>query len=230
MCISSKCKKAVALLALVCIYWFSGQNAFFLHAQDDNDFDQEETPEEGIPMETDWDGYFPDLYSKGDQTFTITLGVIFPMGFFNNGTLIDHHFSPPVGGIGSLSYTYFLNSHYFLGIHIGLKFNYTLAENTVFIIPIGLHTGRQFILRRFEIPITAGIGFAPQRYMEYNYAGFFLKGGVSAFFRFSPEWSFGIDTDWNWYPQRPLENGKRVPGKDVDAHILGLTISARYHF
>jgi hypothetical protein len=224
---SSGRKKAAILLALLGIYWFAGHNAVFLQAQeqdDDDDYD------EGIPMETDWDGYFPDLYSKGDQTFTMTAGTIFPMVFFNNGDVIKHNFSPPVGGAGSLSYTYFFGPHFFLGGHVGVKFNYTLGKNTVFIIPIGLHTGWQFVFRRFEFPVMIGVGFAPQHYRLKDYAGFFMKGGVSAFYRFSPDWSFGINTDWNWYPQRPMKDGKLYPPENVDANILGLTVSARYHF
>lgn len=220
-------QKVRFFLLLLMLCWFSGQTAF-LYAQED---DEEDDPyDEDIPLEDDWDGYVTDLYSRGDQLFVISAGVIFPTVFYNNAKRINHNFNPPVGGAMSLSYLYFLSSHFFLGGEIGFKFNYTLGQNTIFLIPIGVRTGWQFVLHRFEFPVSMTIGIAPQRYLNNSYPGFFLKAGASAFFRFNPDWSFGLNTDWTWYPQWPKENGRPVPHKNMDANILGLTLAARYHF
>jgi hypothetical protein len=219
-------QKVRVFLILLGLCWFSGQGAVLFAQEEDEDTQDNDD----IFVETDWDGYVSDLYSRGDKTFIISLGVIFPTVFLNNGNKIDHHFSPPVGGTGSLSYNYYLNSLFYIGGEIGVKFNYTLAKNTVFIIPMGLRAGVQFLLKRFEFPLFLVVGFAPQRYLNDSYAGLFIKGGTSAFFRFSPDWSFGLNIDWSWYPQWPKEDGKRVPSKDVYANMLGLTLSARYHF
>jgi len=216
-------RKALLLILLM----FLG---VFLFAQEDDYDDDEDSSDSAPTLETDWDGYMSELYSRGDQTFTISLGVIFPTVFFNNTTIIDHHINPPVGGAGTLAYTHFLNAHYFLGVEIGINIFYTLGQNSVFIIPIGLRTGWQFILHRFEFPLTFTIGVSPERYLNNGYVGLFLKGGGSAFFRFSPEWSFGLNADWSWYPQWPKENGKPVPAKNMYANVLGLTLAARYHF
>jgi len=221
-------RKARFFLLLLVLCWFSGQAAF-LYAQEDSEED-DSYDDDDIPLETDWDGYITELYSRGDQLFVISAGVIFPTVFLNNTRKIDHNFNPPVGGGMSLSYLYFFGAHLFVGGEIGFKFNYTLGENTVFLIPIGARAGWQFVVRRFEFPLSMTIGFAPQRYLNFSYPGFFLKAGASAFFRFNPDWSFGLNTDWSWYPQRPQENGKPVPHKNVDANILGVTLSARYHF
>jgi hypothetical protein len=218
-------QKTRALLIITALCWFFSQGAH-VSAQEDEDTDRDD----GIFIESDWDVYIPDLYSMGDQMFIISLGTMFPAIFVNNGKKIDHNFTPPVGGVGSLSYNYFLGSRLFLGAEIGVKFNYTLAKNVIFIIPIGLRTGCQFVFRRFEFPLTMVFGFAPQRYLNNGYVGFFMKGGAGAYFRFNPDWSFGINGDWSWYVQRPKEDGKRVPDKNVDANIIGLTLSARYHF
>jgi hypothetical protein len=220
-------QKVRILLILLGLCWFSGQTtALFAQAYDD----EEEDPGSD-DAETDyWDGYISDLYSFGDQTFTITLGFVFPTVFLNNGTKIDHHFTPPVGGAGSLAYNFFFGAHYYLGAEIGMKFFYTLGNGVIFFIPFGIRTGWQFVLGRFEFPIYFVVGVAPQRYLNSSMAGLFVKGGASAFFRFNSDWSFGLNTDWNWYPQWPKEDGKRVPSKDVDGNILGITLSARYHF
>ena len=215
--------KLRAVVLLLGLSWFLAQPVC---AQEEEEPDYEE-----IPIETDWDGYISDLYTRGDQVFIISLGVIFPTVFLdNNWNVMDHHLNPPVGGTGSLSYSYFLGSHFYLGGEIGIKFNYTLGQNTVFLIPIGLKAGWQFIFRRFEFPLNITAGMAPQTYLGLGYLGFFLKGGASVYYRFNPDWSFGVNFDWNWYPQRPLKDGRPTPDKNVDANIIGLTISARYHF
>ena len=186
--------------------------------------------------EEDWDFGAMDLYARGDQTITITLGVVFPTVFVfregDEGTLTRgaHNFSPPVGGGGSIAYTHFLGPRFFVGGEIGMSFNSTLGGNMLYIIPIGLHAGWQFLLGRFEFPTRLTFGIAPQSYIGLNYFGVFLRGSTSAFYRFSPEWSFGLYADWTWLPQRPRRDGSPSPAENVDANILGITISARYHF
>jgi hypothetical protein len=223
-----------ALLAVFLLAWTgaAGSGGGALHAQEQDDADDTDDgyPNEDSAIESDWDGYMPSLYSTGEQTFTISLGTIFPVLFLNNGKTVEHNFTPPVGGAGSLAYNYWLGAHFNLGGEIGIKFNYTLAQNTVFIIPIGLRVGWQFVARRFEFPLALTVGVAPQRYLNLGYAGFFMKGAASVFYRFNPDWSFGLNVDWSWYPQWPLRDGERDTQKNMDGNIAGVTISARYHF
>jgi len=209
--------RTFALFLVFC--WFSFQTAPSLGAQEWDD--------------GDWGFHMMDLYARGDQTFAITLGVVFPTVFYHHVGSFGppHNFSPPVGGAGSLSYSYFFGPRFFVGGEIGVSFNYTIGQNTIFIVPIGLRAGWQFVFGRFEFPITFTGGIAPQRFMDLSYFGWFLRGGVSGFFRFNSEWSFGLNTDWTWFPQRPPrreEDGYR--NRNVDGNMLGLTISARYHF
>ena len=177
------------------------------------------------PIESDWGIYMPELYSKGDQTFIITLGCVFPAVFVNEGDIIEHNFVPPVGGTGALAYNYFVNSHVSVGAEISGLFNSTLAGNTVFMIPIGLRVGYQFILWRFEFPFTLSLGVNWHRYLNMGYFGYFMKFGGAVYYRFNPDWSFGINTCWGWYPEWTDE-----PKKNVDGNIIDLTLSVRYHF
>jgi hypothetical protein len=188
--------------------------------------EEEEGPgdEEEIPIESDWSGFMPSLYSAGDQTFTITLGLIFPTLALQNGNKITHNLNP-VGGTGNLAYTYFFGPHIFLGGEIGVMFDTTLRKNTLFVIPIGVRAGYQFLFNRFEFPLALLVGFAPQRYLDLGYFGFFMKPSASAFFRFNPDWSFGVNTAWWWVPQRTPDTKK-----NVDGHFIDITLSARYHF
>jgi len=227
-------RKVPALFLLLALCCFAGQGSV-LYAQEEEDPGYEENipegDEEGDLPESDWNKYIPDMYSKGDQTFTIAVGTIFPTVFLNkNGKSIQHNFNPPVGVNLSLSYNHFINSHLFFGGELGVMFNNTKGENTVFLFLIGGRAGWQFVFRRFEFPVYAAIGMAPQRYLNFGYFGMYLKGAGAAYYRFNPNWSFGLNADWNWLPQWPLKDGKRTPDKDVYGNILGVSITARYHF
>jgi len=219
-------QKVGIFLVLLGLCWFSGQGIFlYAQEQDEDEGNEDSESPEDTPIESDWDEYFSEFYSKGDQTIIISPGVNFPVLFLNNGEKIEHHIDPPVGGILSLAYTYFFGAHYFLGGGVSFYFDHTLGQNTVFLIPLGIRTGWQFVLHRFEFPLDVSGGVVFHRYLDNSYTGFFLRGGVSAYFRFNPDWSFGLCADWNWFPQRPDESRK-----NVDAHMVGLTLSARYHF
>jgi hypothetical protein len=162
------------LLLGLCLFFGHG---VFLFAQEE-EWEDDPGYDEGIPFETDWEDYRPDLYTKGDQTFTISAGVIFPTVFFNHeGKLVKKHNFNVVCGTGSLAYTYFLCPHFFLGGEVGVKISGTLGENMIFIVPLGVRVGWQFLLRRFEFPLTAVVGFSPHRYLNLNYGGLFIKGG-----------------------------------------------------
>jgi len=222
------------LLALCCfagggVVLYAQENApYDENAPDDNDNDYDS--ENGGENDSEFDIYIPDLYTRGDQNITISLGTIFPAVFLNNGKKINHNINPPVGGMLSFAYNYFLGKNLFLGGEIGFASAFTLGESALFIIPIGVRAGWQFVFRRFEFPLFGVIGIAPQRYLDLGYFGMYLKVAASAYYRFLPKWSFGIIADWSWYPQWPKEDGKRVPDKDVYANLFGLILSARYHF
>ena len=187
---------------------------------------QEESPG-SPPIESDWSEYNASLYAKGDKTFIITLGLIFPT--IISGTGIEHNeHGMSLGGTGSLAFNYYLSPHFFMGGEISGMFMGTRAKNMMYMVPFGIRLGYQFLIRRFEFPFTLMIGGAHQRYLQSGYFGLIIKGGVSAFWRFSPDWSFGLNTAWWFVPQWP----KSIDGIKYKANgnFLELTLSARYHF
>jgi len=189
-----------------------------------------------------WDGYNTDLYTRGDQTFIISLGIGFPLAFVSThagsdgitswraGDLRPNKVEPPIGGTGALSYSYYFSSLFFLGGEVSLLFLPTLGDHVVYITSIGVRTGTQFVLGRFEFPISATLGITIQTHSaldsEKGYFGFYMKAGASAFFRATHEWSFGLSTNYCWYPQWI----KNDPSKNVDGHFIDLLLCARYHF
>jgi len=186
-----------------------------LFAQDDDD----------PSKEIDWDEYTSELYAPGDQTITISLGTVFPMVFLNNGKVIDHNFTPPVGGTGSISYNYFLTSHFFVGGELGGMFLFTVGGNTFFSPQFGARAGYQFNIWKLEFPIAAVLGMTWHNYLNDSYYGLYVKGSVAAFFRATSEWSFGITANWGWLPEWTDNKAE-----NIDGNILETILSARYHF
>jgi hypothetical protein len=204
-------QKAAALFLIL----FLGISVL-LFAQDDS------APE----TEPDWeDIYKSDLYTRGDQTLSIGLGVGFPIAFINQGEVIEHKITPPIGGTGHINYTYYFNSRFFMSGELGLLFLPTIGGNTVFITFFGSRVGTQFILGRFEFPISIALGGTIQTYLDFGYFGYYMKIGAGAYFRITNQWSFGITSNFCWFPQWTND-----PAKSIDALFVDLSIVGRYHF
>jgi len=204
-------------LLLILLLFIPGLYAQELPSEDQGD----------IEFDSDYANYRPSLYTMGDKIFTISLGTLFPV-YFAGAVENNNHGIRPVGGTGSLAFSFFINSSVFLGGELSGMFLATRGGNMFYMVPIGARVGYQFIFRRFEFPITFMIGGAPTLYLETNHFGFFMKAGASAFFRFNPDWSFGLNAFWWFAPQWPKsEDGVRY---NVYGNFVELTLSARYHF
>jgi hypothetical protein len=214
------------ILLSICPVFVSAQEGGY----PDETYPEDDYPEDGYPEEDDpgdWVGFVSSLYSAGDKTFNISLGVVIPLVFTDSQG--DALFSGPtnilVGGTGSLGYNYFLGSHVFVGGEVQGMFAKTLSEHMFYMVPLTARVGYQFVVRRFEFPFSLGLGIAPTRYQEDAYVGFFMKPAASAFFRFNPDWSFGLNTAWWWSPQWTGESAR-----DAYGNFMEITLSARYHF
>jgi hypothetical protein len=189
--------------------------------------EQEEPPPEDTPssppLESDWSEYNSTLYSPGDKTFTITLGMIIPT-YFTGDDITNNRHGLKLGGTGTLAFSIFLTPRFFVGAELSGMFSSTRGKNMLYMVPFGARIGYQFVFRRFEFPITLMIGAAPQKYIENGYIGLILKGGVSVFWRFNPDWSFGLNGNWWFIPQWP-KNGYNAYG-----NFMEVSLSARYHF
>ncbi len=181
-------------------------------------------PDEKLPIESEWDGYSPSLYNKGDQTFSITLGTIVPL-FYMRGTGELAENKTNIGGAGSLSYSYFLSHHFALGGEFGGMFAGTLGGNTLFVMPFGLKATWQFVASPFEFPLSVMVGGASYGYLDTNYFGIIVKPSAGAYWRYNADWSFGINAAYWWLPQWTADNYTTIYG-----NMLELTLTARYHF
>jgi hypothetical protein len=173
-------------------------------------------------FETDWDDYHYELFAPGDQTFLISLGIITPM---NNTGAFNDKIDPPIGGTGSLILNYFLTPRLFIGGEIGGLFLPTIGGGTLFIVPLGIRVGTQFVLDgRFEFPIAAAIGMSWRNYLNLGYFGLYTKASASAFYRTTTYWGFGATVNWYWFPEF------RAQQESIHAHFFDFNLSARYHF
>jgi hypothetical protein len=184
-------------------------------------FAQEEEGQDPPTIESDWDDFIITPYSPGDKTIVISLGLLFPVLF---GGVDGNQHGISLGGTGSLAFNYFFTPHFFLGGEISGMFASSRRGNMLYIVPFGVRAGYQFWYSRFEFPISILIGAAPEKYLDKGYFGLALKPAASAFWRFNPEFSFGINAVWWVIPQWPKNN------YDAYGNFLELTLSARYHF
>ena len=204
--------------------------AFSLHAQD-ADIDDDEEIEDGITIGTDV-SRMRNLYIAGDQLFCINLGLVNPLFFYEKKEgLLNTQIN--LGGMGSLAYNYFLNANVFLGGELGGMFASTLGENMFYIVPIGFRAGYQFVMYRFEFPLSLMVGGALQSYDRRSYFGLFVKPTAGAFFRFNTEWSFGLHSSFWWVPEWTRKSRiahHRPDNINIHGFFWEISIGARYHF
>ena len=186
---------------------------------------EEEQPENEDPddpfVESDWFDYEASLYSPGDRNLSVSLGIVLPIYF--SGAVENNDHGIGLGGIFTFRFNFFLSSHFFVGGGLSFYFAGTRQGNLLYMIPFGLQAGYQLVIRRFEFPLSLLIGAAFQGKQEQRYFGFIVVPSAGAFWRFNPDWSFGINGSWWFVPQRPRD------GNNVNGNFLELTLSARYH-
>ena len=202
----------VCSLFFLLVLLFSGQS-LFAQGWDDPDDD---------PF-TPWEPFAATPFEAGDRNFVISLGTLIPTVFIGDEIENNRH-GLALGGVGSLAFNYFLTPTIFVGGELAGTFIRTRGRNMLYIVPFGARIGYQLVFNRFEIPVSLMLGGARHAYLGNVYFGPIVKPGASFFWRFNPDWSFGLNSNWWFTPQWP-RNGHNVFG-----NFLELTLSARYHF
>lgn len=165
------------------------------------------------------------LNQAGDQYINIALMVTFPLNF--GGSFPLHRDGKLItGGAGMLGYHRFLTSWFAFGADISFGYHPTLGSNIFTYVPLVVNATVQPTFKRFEFPVTLGIGMAMENYLNRTYfPGLVLKANAGVFFRATPSWSFGLSDDFMFLPQWYSET------KYNDYGIFdSIQICARYHF
>lgn len=195
-----------------------------------NEEKPEESPSENISKDkkkkkSSFNLFDSKYNEKGDQYIRISLMAAFPLNFGGSFPLYEHG-QISIGGAGELGYHRFLTSWFAIGADVSFGYNPTLEKNTFTYVPILLTATFQPAIGRFEFPVTIGIGMAYETYLKYNYfPGFVFKPQFGVFFRASPGWSFGLETEFLLMPQIYDDSKYNFVGC-----FQTLGIGARYHF
>ncbi len=165
------------------------------------------------------------MNEPGDQFIKIGLMVTFPLNFGGDFPLYrDGQLS--TGGAGSLGYHRFITSEIAAGFDVQFGYNPTIGENIFTYVPFIFSVTYQPTWNRLEFPMTLGLGFAMENYLNRTYfPGFVLKPQAGIFYRVSPGWSFGVEGDFMYLPQH-YDNSKY----DDYGNFASFMIAARYHF
>lgn len=166
-----------------------------------------------------------NLNEPGDQVIKLGLMVSFPLNFGGKFPLYKDS-KLQVGGAGMLGYHRFLTSWWAVGVDVYFGYHPTIGENIFTYIPFVLNTTIQPTYKRFEFPVSVGVGAAMENYLSRTYfPGLVLRGQAGVFFRATPSWSFGIEGDYMYMPQWYDDS------KYNDYGLFGtFIIAARYHF
>ena len=209
--------------ALFCAFFLISAFAFAddYEINTNDDIDQE-NPDEytgEIPAESS------NLNEPGDQFIKISLMVTFPLNFGGNFPLYRTG-QLATGGAGSLGYHRFITSWLAVGADVYFGYHPTLGENIFTYVPMVIDTTFQPVFKRFEFPVTLGVGFAMENYLSRTYfPGLVLRGSAGGYFRATPSWSFGIEGDFLLLPQWFKDSKYNDHGR-----FGSFVVSARYHF
>ena len=185
----------------------------------ENDFKDE-------PQKEDLVEYVYQMNQKGDQYIKVAISAMNPIGF---GNMFEGTAKMYTGGMGSLGYHYFIKPWLIAGADIGFGFCTTIGKHIFNYIPFVATLTYQPTFRQFEFPITVGLGFATETYINYKYfPGLVLKGEVGAYWRINASWSVGADVTYLFMPQFAQLYDKEA--HNILGQFVGGTIGARYHF
>lgn len=158
----------------------------------------------------------------GDKYIKMSVSPTFPLGFFNQNGEVSMY----IGGLFGLGFHIFLTDNFSVGGDAGFGFNITIGSNVFNYIPIIATATYQFQYKRWEFPLTAGIGFAWELYNGYMYwPGLILEAQAGAQYRIDSNWAAGGEISYMFMPQFNQD-----PAKSAIGHFLDVSLVARYYF
>jgi hypothetical protein len=168
-------------------------------------------------------------HELGDSTFSIGIGVYFPMFLQDlNGSFYSAN--SYIGGTGSIQWSAYLNDAVRLGIEVQGAFSYDPNMDLYWTVPITLKAAYMFSFSRFEVPVYFATGINLFMYRELFDMLFTIKPGVGFFWRFDANLSFGINVNWWWNLEFPttLNGAPKSPG--MMANFLDISPALYYYF
>ena len=185
--------------------------------------------EEPDPVPPEAEEVFVPIYTLGDQTLAINLGLFAPL-FFAGGPngVASTNLSP--GGLGSLAWGSYINNEFKLGVEVGGSFSFSPNGRGLFIVPITASATYIFQAYPYEFPVSAGLGLSFSRLEELVKVDPFVKAGGAFVWNYSTQWAFGLNLSYWLVPQIYLDGS--TAGSDATrlGNFLEISLSALYHF
>jgi len=191
---------------------------------------QEDSPEQGplTPQSR------TNQRSLGDQAFTISAGVIVPLftvllndnpDINNSAGVTDTQLT--VGGMGSLTYSFYLSANVKLGLQLGGTFQWEINRNLLYMIPISIKGSYEFHpYSRLTIPVHLALGINMTSWKEEFTVDPLIRPGFGVYFDWNVEWSFGMDFTYWFIPQLSSKDERF----DSLENFMDINIGAEYHF
>ena len=176
-----------------------------------------------------------DVYGLGDQTFSISAGVILPLFFFGlDASDYESGFNHlRVGAAGALRWATFLGNNASVGAELGGMFESTVLTRTLISIPLTGTIDYAFRFYPFEVSIHGNLGVNFLRLDNDLYIGPIIKPGASFYWNYNSEWSFGLRAEYWFIPE--VYFGSTASDLPPSSHtrfgnFLTLNLSTLYHF
>ncbi|MFP4114316.1 MAG: TP0733 family outer membrane beta-barrel protein [Spirochaetota bacterium] len=184
--------------------------------------------EESEP-ETDDEELFVPLYTLGDQTLSINLGLFAPL-FYALGPDGVEPANLSLGGAGSLAWGSYITNELKLGVEVAGSFAFTPNGRGLYLVPIAANANYIFQAYPFEFPLNLGLGLSFARLDDMFKVDPFVKGGGSVYWNHSAQWAFGLNLNYWFIPQIYLEGSSQGAEESRLGNFLEITLSALYHF
>ena len=171
-----------------------------------------------------------DIYGVGDQTFSISAAVILPLFIHRvDGEIAGGFKQLSLGATGSLRWGTFLTNELTVGVDVGGMFAFTTLGRTLVMLPISGVVTYAIRFYPFELLLHGGIGLCIIKLDNDVYVGPSVIPGLSFYWNYNAEWSFGLKTEYWWIPE--IYVGDSPPSSQTAfGNFLGITLSTLYHF
>jgi len=198
-------------------------NFGFLSAQEEAPEDSPFTPQSRT-----------NQHSLGDQAFSISAGTIIPLFTILLHDIPEIDYSAgvqdtqlSVGGMGSLTYSFYLSANVKLGLQLAGTFQWDINRNLLYMIPIAIKGSYEFHpFSRMTIPIHLALGINMTSWKEEFVVDPLIRPGFGVYFDWNVEWSFGVDFTYWFIPQL---NSKDKRFNSI-GNFMDACIAAEYHF
>ncbi len=182
-----------------------------------------------LAQESEEPELFVPTHSLGDQTLGINLGLFVPLFFSGSAAGIEAS-NLTAGGVGSLDWGSYLSNEWKLGVELGGSFSFTPNGRALFLVPVTARASYFFNAYPWEFPVTVGAGINFSSLEQLVKLDPFVKVGGGAYWNFSTQWAFGLNTVYWIIPQIYFNGSPAGAQATRVGNFLEITLTALYHF